>query len=92
MAIRAGNPLEGVRESNGLEVKTTPGQSIVVGTGLGYRAFGISGGPGEYVTDQDITANTTTTTAPRGSTIRCYGTTLGFFQSDGAKWQFIVNA
>lgn len=87
-----GNENQAVKKAIGYETKATEKQSIAVGSGLGYRINGVKGGPGTYWTAEDITADTTTTTAPKGSVIMCNGTTLGLFQSDGTKWQFITNA
>lgn len=57
---------------------------------LGGSALIFAAGAGIYVLDTAITANSTTTTAPKGSLgLTTNSTGVGkLFYSDGAKWQY----
>lgn len=61
---------------------------------VGGSTLNFSSGAGIYFLTTAITANTTTTTAPKGSIgVTTNATGVGkLFISDGAKWQFAVVA
>lgn len=85
-----------LRTSGPLETFGTGETGIVSVSGIGHKTLGISGGGfGVYLSEDATgpTANTTTTTAAKGSLlIWSNGTSYGLFQSDGSKWQYIVNS